>query len=223
MKGGTPTSERTALKGSERRVRGEVPGRFRPNAPAAQQELRGGPRLRRSRLRNEALGLQQMGLLLAARTGPLVRAARQTQAPGSGVDPAPRPERHPTTPVRPSDEEGLVRVPGVLRDDPRDRTVQGGSPAASDEGEDRSPRACETLWPKRWIDRSPCKRAPARSASGRCSSTRSHPAVPSVLVRWTKIACARSRSRPRIPRQTSRSDLPAPGRPTSRDAIREPS
>ena len=219
-----PTSERTALKGSERRVRGEVPGRFRPNAPPAQQELRGGPRLRRSRLRNEALGLQQMGLLLAARTGPLVRAARQAQAPGSGVDPGSTPERHPTT---------HRRGPPMRRASFRSRRARTTIhetgpfkevPAASDESEDRSPRACETLWPKRWIDRSPCEKAPARSASGRCSSTRSHRAVPSVRVRWTKIACSRSRSQPRIPRLTSRSDLPAtPGRPTSRDAIREPS
>ena len=82
-----------ATKGSERRVRGQVPGRFRPDAPEAQQELRRRPRLRRPRLRDEALRLQQVGLLLAARTGPLVRPPRETQAPGRGVGRPANPER----------------------------------------------------------------------------------------------------------------------------------
>ena len=81
--------------------------------------------------------------------------------------------------------------------------------AASDDGEDRSPRERETLWLKRWIDRSRCERAPARSASGRCSSTRNLRAAHCAPARWTKIACSRSRSRRKIPRLTPRSGLRA--------------
>jgi hypothetical protein len=95
--------------------------------------------------------------------------------------------------------------------------------AASDEGEDRSPRERETLWLKRWIDRSPCERAPARSASGRCSSTRSLRVAHSARARWTRIACNRSRSPLRIRRRTSKPGSGPPDRPGRRDAIRAPS
>ena len=223
MKGWTHPSSRIALKGSERRVRGEVPGRFRPNAPRPNKSYGGGPRLRRSRVRDEALGLQQMGLLLATRTGPLVRAARQTQAPGGGLVLAHTRTTSNTPPSRPSDEEGLVAFPACSRGIDETGTFKEVL-VSSDDGEDRSPRGCETLWLKRWIDRSRCERAPARSASGRCSSTRSRRVAHCAPARWTKIACSRSRSPRRIPRLTPRSGLRATrDRPTPRGAIREPS
>ncbi len=65
------------------------------------------------------------------------------------------------------------------------------------------PERADTLCLKRWIHRCPCARAPARSASARCWSTRSPPAARSAPARWTKIGCVRSRSRSRIRRPTS--------------------
>ena len=133
---------------SEERFRGaSVRTLPRPN-----KSYGGGPRLRRSRLRDQALGLQQVGLLLAARTGPRVRSPRQAQAPHGGLDLAPKrsPHDHSAEALRSGGPRRMSRLPGRAG---RFKDV----PARSDDGEDRSPRARDNLWPKRWIHRSPMR------------------------------------------------------------------
>ena len=82
---------RSRPKGCERRGRGEVPGRIGPVAPAAEQAVRRRSRLRRADLRHEALALQQVAVLLAARARAQLRATREAQEPHGRLTPPDRP------------------------------------------------------------------------------------------------------------------------------------
>src|SRR4029078_12616332 len=58
-----------------------IPRGVRQEPSTTQQDVRSRQGLRRAGVRDEALDLQQMEVLLAARTGALIRAARQAQEP----------------------------------------------------------------------------------------------------------------------------------------------
>ena len=70
-----------ATKGRERDGGGEFPRPVGPDAPEGQQALPGGPHVRGAGMPDQALDLQQVGLLLAARTGAHLRRSRQAPQP----------------------------------------------------------------------------------------------------------------------------------------------
>ncbi len=72
-------------KGCERRGRGEVPGRIGPLASATEQAVRRRSCLCRARVRNQALALQQVAVLLAARARAQLRVPRKAQEPHSSL------------------------------------------------------------------------------------------------------------------------------------------
>src|SRR4029077_14251407 len=87
LRGRTPASG--PRKGSEPHVGREVQGGIRPQPAATEQDLFGRPRVRRPGVRDQTLDLQQMEVLLAARTGPRLCTARQSEEPLESRVPAP--------------------------------------------------------------------------------------------------------------------------------------
>ena len=186
-KDGAPTrSSVRATKGRERDGGGEFPGPVGPVAPEGQQAVPVRSQMCGSGMYDQAFDLQQVGLLLAARTGPYLRRARkapQPQGDGSRLASPSYP------PQRPSPMGGSLHV--RLR--PATVCLIQGTRDIADAGVDRSPRArCRCRTKQDNLPR--CEKGIARTASGPCSCTRSLLAAHSVTAPWKSTACGRSPS-----------------------------
>src|SRR3989442_4699892 len=84
-KGPASMPVRWVWKGSDQGVSREIPRRGSSDASPAEQEVWRRTRLRGARLSDQALRIQQMELLLAARARPLVHTARQAEVSRRGV------------------------------------------------------------------------------------------------------------------------------------------
>ena len=188
-KDGAPTrSSVRATKGRERDGGGEFPGPVGPVAPEGQQAVPVRSQMCGSGMYDQAFDLQQVGLLLAARTGPYLRGTRQAPKPQGDGSRLASPSY---PPQRPSPQGGSPHV--RLRREPTICLIQGTRDIA-DAGGDRSPRArCRCRTKQDNLPR--CEKGIARTARGPYSCTRSPLAAPSVTARWKSTACGRSPSR----------------------------
>jgi hypothetical protein len=194
----------------------------RPHTSEGEHDLCVGPRLRRARLWHEAIDVQQVEVLLAARTRPFLHPSRQAKKPeGRRLT---RSSRDPTAGIHPIDARGgHGSARRGSRTSPRWGTAFKARATAADAKGDRSPQEAASVPQEaasvRWRTTSrsplPCARANARIANERSSSMRSQVAARSAHVRWTKTPWRRSSS-PRRRRTTHSSQRPIKSPPEGR-------